>query len=547
MSMPDSHRASGFFASLGMTGTGCRRIFLCFLCSLWPAVTACSRHQPAASEKLLRVSQRNEPATLDPQFALLPDEFFIIRALDEGLVTPTPDGGGEPAVAERWETSADGLTWTFHLRADARWSHGEPVTAADFVYTVRRALTPALAAPKAPLFFALKNAEAFYRGRIPDFTQVGVAAPDVRTLVLTLEHPTPHLLALVASGPWLPVHAATVEKFGNTRGSAWTRPGNFTGNGPFTLAEWRPHEFIRVQKNSRYRTADRVQLDGIRFQVYDNGDTEERAFRAGQVDVTMAVPFSKLGSYARPPLHTLPLAETRYLAFNLRRPPLDDARVRRALTLAVDRSALVTEVLKGGEQPALSFIPPGLGGYQPATRLTADLGLARRLLAEAGFPAGKDFPTLEVSTWSASSLPALEALQQMWRHKLGIETTLVRREANVHVAALRAGDYAIGFLPAIPDYNDAAALFGDLTTGAANNYPRWSHARYDALVAKAGRTTDVAHRLALYHDAEALLLDELPVAPLYFNTQNFLLRPGVHGWQQDSLWTRRYSGISLGE
>ncbi len=522
------------------------RFFLWALLALWGSFFGCAKRE-AAPEKILRLSQRNEPATLDPQLALLPDEFFIIRALDEGLVTPEPDGSVEPAVAERWETSTDGLTWTFHLRADARWSNGESVTAADFVYTIRRALTSALAAPKAPLFFVLKNAEAFYRGRIADFAQVGAAAPDARTLVLTLDHPTPHLLALVASGPWLPVHAATVKKFGNTRASAWTRPGNFVGNGPYTLAEWRPHEFIRVQKNPHYRAANGVQLDGIRFQVYDSGDTEERAFRAGQLDVTMAVPFSKLGSYSRPPLHTLSLAETRYLAFNLRRPPLDDARVRRALALAVDRNALVASVLKGGEQPALSFIPPGLGNYQPATPLTPDIELARRLLAEAGFPAGKGFPLLEVSTWSASSLPVLETLQQMWRRELGIETTLVRREAKVHVAALRAGDYAIGFLPAIPDYNDAAALFGELTTGAANNYSRWSNARYDALVAEADRTADDARRLALYHDAEALLLDELPVAPLYFNTQNFLLSPRVRGWQQDSLWTRSYSGISLGE
>src|SRR5262249_44128689 len=154
--------------------------------------------------------------------------------------------------------SADGLRWTFHLRADASWSNGDPVTARDFVYTVRRALNPALAAPKAPLFFVLKNAEAFYHGLVSDFGQVGVAAADAHTLVLTLEHPSPRLLALVASGSWLPVHAATVEQFGNTRDSAWTRPGNFVGNGPFILTEWEHNQRIVVRKNLRYYNAGHV-------------------------------------------------------------------------------------------------------------------------------------------------------------------------------------------------------------------------------------------------------------------------------------------------
>lgn len=520
------------------------------LCVLWVFCAGCTkRGDSSRGDAILRISQRNEPATLDPQVAALPDEFFVLRALSEGLVIPSPAGEARPAAAESWETSADGLRWTFRLRADATWSNGDPVTARDFVYTIRRALTPTLAAPKASLFFVLKNAEAFYHGTVTDFSQVGVAARDARTLVLTLDHPTPHLLALLASGPWLPVHEATVEKFGNTRDSAWTRPGNFVGNGPFVLTEWQHNQRIVVTRNPRFHNERHVQLAGVHFEAFDNGDSEERAFRAGQVDVTMAVPFSKLSTYASPPLQIQPLAETRYLALNVQRPPLDDPRVRRALALAIDRQALIDAVLKGGQRRAVNFIPPGLGNYfpiesgNPTPAVMAEE--ARRLLAEAGFPEGRNFPALEFSTWT--NPPVLEAIQQMWRRELGIEVSIVQREAKVHQAALRAGDFAIGFMPAIPDYDDPAALFGEMTTGAANNYPHWSNARYDALVTEAGRTADTTYRLALYHQAESILVGELPVVPLYFNAQNYLVAPRVRGWRQDGLWTRYYLDVSLTE
>ncbi|MBI5426214.1 MAG: peptide ABC transporter substrate-binding protein [Opitutae bacterium] len=509
--------------------------------------TGCRRDAPASTEQLLRISQRNEPATLDPHLATLPDEFFLIRALTEGLVVPNPAGGPPlPGVAERWATSADGLTWTFHLRADAHWSNGDSVTAADFVYSFRRALTPALGAPKAPLFFVLKNAAAFYRGHISEPTQLGVTAPDARTVVLTLEQPTPHLLALAASGPWLPVHSATVEKFGGAtaRGAPWTEPGHYAGNGPFILAEWRKAQHLLVTRSPHYHAVDRIKLTGVRYQIYDSGDTEERAFRAGQVDLTMAVPFTKLDNYAAPTLRRQPLHETRYFALNTTRPPLDDIRVRRALALALDRDAIVRNILRGAQRPALSFIPPGLGGYTGAAQLTPDPAAARALLAEAGFPGGKGFPKLELAAWNVN--PAiLEAAQQMWRRELGIETSIVQREGKVHMAAVIAGDFAIALMPAIPDYDDASALFDELTTGAPGNFPRWSDARYDELARDARRETDATRRTELYRAAEQRLLDQLPVVPFYFNSQDYLVAPHVSGWRQDALWNRFYEEVTL--
>lgn len=522
-------------------------IFAALALTFAALLPACGQKGAKPEDALLRLSQRNEPATLDPHLATLPDEFFVLRALSEGLTTPNfVEGPPLPGVAESWQASPDGLRYTFTLRRDAAWSNGEPVTARDFLFSFQRALTPGIAAPKAQLFFLVKNAARFYRGEIADFAQVGFAAPDDHTLAIELEEPAAYLPALAASGAWLPVHRGTLEKLGGaaTRDGTWTRPGNFVGNGPFVLTEWRKDQHLAAIPNPHYHSAARVGVGALRFQIYDSGDTEERAFRAGQVDVTLAVPFSKLHNYAPPTLRRQPLHETRFFALNAERPPLGDPRVRRALSLALDRGALVGSVLRGGQQPALSFVPPGLGGYTGEPVLREDAAEARRLLAAAGFAEGRNFPRLELSAWGVNPV-TLEAIQQMWRRELGIETSIVQREGKVHMAAVLAGDFAIAFLPAIPDFDDASALFNDWRTGATGNFSRWSNARFDQLVDEAGRETDAERRNALYRAAEEILLAELPVVPLYFNAQDYLLAPRVRGWRQDALWNRFYLDVTL--
>ncbi|HVU24895.1 MAG TPA: peptide ABC transporter substrate-binding protein [Opitutus sp.] len=525
-------------------------------------LAACAKREAATSPAhTLRLSQRNEPSSLDPALASLPDDFFIIRALSEGLVSPNVSGPStlnpqlstpspvRPAAASSWDVSPDGLTYTFHLRPGALWSNGEPVTAADFLDSYRRVLTPATAAPKASLFFAVRNARAFATGALTDFSAVGFAAPDPHTLVVTLEHPFPQFLLYAASGPWIPVNPRVVARLG----SAWTRPENFVGNGPFTLAEWRPHQRIVVKRNPRYHAASAVQPDEIDFLAFDDGDTEERAFRAGQIDVTMAVPFSKLDTYAQnhpDELHQTPLAETRFLAFNTARPPLDDPRVRRALSLAIDRRQLTSLILRGGEQPAATVVPPALVPSASATapeslRPSQSLIEARRLLASAGFPFDRDFPRLELSAWAQSQAPILEAIQSMWRENLGIKVSLVIREAKVHLAALRDGRYDVGFITIIPDVADPLDVLDRFTTGSPDNYPHWSDAGYDAFVTDASRAADPARQAALLDEAESELLGAAPIAPLYFNVKHCLMSPRVHGWREDALWTRDYLGVSV--
>ncbi len=536
-------RSTGSFAALRMTTSGVS--FFCALLCLFAAINSgcLKREPPTPASSVLRISQRNEPATLDPQLATLPDEFFIIRALGEGLLVPNPAGGAPlPGVAEKWEVSPDALTYTFHLRPEARWSNGDPVTANNFRDAIWRILTPNAAAPKAALFFSLRNARKFYEGKSPSFDEVGVSSSDPRTLILTLENAFADFPSIVASGPWIPAHKDTVACLGISPESAT----GYVSNGPFTLVEWKPHQHIIVRKNPHYGNAAAVKVDEIRFLAMDNGDTEERAFRAGQLDVTMAVPVTKVAGYrtVEPPvLHTVPLFETRYLVLNTTRPPLDDVRVRRALALALDRTALVDKVLLTGS-PAFNFVPAGLGGYAPSAMIKENVAEARRLLATAGFPEGRGFPKLELASWPINPAP-LEAIQQMWHRELGIEVTLAPREARTHLTAMAGGDFSIAFMTAIPDYDGASDLFTQLTSGHPLNYPHWRNAEFDRLVAAAGTLGDPAARNAAYQRAEDLLLTDLPVIPLYFNAQNFLVAPRVRGWQADRLWTRYYGGLSV--
>ena len=367
-------------------------------------LAGCAKTEPtppsaaSAATHILRVAQRNEPASLDPASVTLPDEFGTMRTLLEGLLIPGIDGGPpRPGAAELYNVSIDGRTYTFFLRPDAVWSDGVPVSSAHFLASYRRMLTPETAAPKASVFFPIKNARAFATGQLKDFGAVGIKAPDARTLVLTLERPNARFPYYVASGPYLPVRADVIAKHGRK----WTLPENYVGNGPFTLAEWRADQRIVVRKNPTWHDADRVQLDAIHFVRFDSGDSEERAYRAGQIHVTMSVPFSKVATHTaeRPAeLQRASLIDPRYLSFNTTRPPLNDPRVRRALSLALDRNKLVERVLQGGQLAASRIVPPSLRETDDNTPLPA----AHRYDPAAARQAGKSGSVLLNCVFSAT-------------------------------------------------------------------------------------------------------------------------------------------------
>ncbi|HVW21931.1 MAG TPA: peptide ABC transporter substrate-binding protein [Opitutaceae bacterium] len=519
-------------------------------------LAGCGRRESAVERgdraQVLHRGISYEVAGLDPQLATGISEGAIETALFEGLVAEDPkDLHPVPGVAERWEASADGLTYTFRLRADARWSNGRPVTAGDFVASWRRILSPALAAPNAAMLYVLQGAEAYHRGAAQDFGQVGVAAPDPRTLRVTLDHATPDFLARLTHWAWLPVYLPAIRAAGKAddRANAWARPGRLVGNGAFLLQSWSPDREIVLARSPTYWDARRVALREIHLYPIDSVDAEERAFRAGQLHVTDAVPIGRIDAYRRDAPQLLridPYLGTYYYALNVRHPSFGDPRVRRALSLAIDRGAIAAKVLRGVEQPAASFTPPGLEGYEPPAAAKSDAAEARRLLAEAGHPGGQGLAPLELMFNSSENHRLIaEAVQEMWRRELGIEVKLVNQENKVVLADRQSGDFQIVRAAWIADYPSPSSFLDLFRSGNGNNFTGWSSPEYDALLFAADRAADPAARRELWGRAEALLLRAAPIIPLYHYSHAFLIQPSVQGWYPNLLDHHPYKYVWL--
>jgi len=493
-----------------------------------------------------------EISGLDPQVTTGLSEYSVISALFEGLVAEDPvDLHPVPGVAASWDVSPDGMVYTFHLRAGAKWSDGEPVTAQDFVDSWRRALTPALAAPYASMLYVVRGAEAFNRGTTTDFGRVGVSAPDAHTLRVALVRPTPQFPAMLDQPVWFPVNLRCIAASGaiGARDNPWTRPGRLVGDGPFVLKSWRPGQEIVVEKSPTYWDAAHVRLNAIHFYPFDSMDAAERAFRAGQLHLIETLPVGKIDAYRRETPQLLridPSLDTYFFRLNVRRPPLDDERVRRALSLAIDRQAIVDKILRGGQQPATAFTPPGFPGYAPPAAVTTDFAGARRLLAAAGFPGGKGLPPLEL-LYNTSENHRLvgEAVQEMWRRELGLDVRLVNEELKAVLADRAAGNYQILLYDWAGDYLDATTFLDVWRGDSGNNHTGWSDAAYDRLLDEAARTADPAARAALFQQAERLLLAAAPIIPLYYNTHAFLLQPSVKGWYPTLLDHHPYKYVYL--
>ena len=490
-------------------------------------------------------------ADLDPHLATGTDHYTILSALYEGLVGEDPvDLRPVPGVAERWSVSPDGLTYTFHLRANARWSNGEPLTAQHFVDAWQRALTPAMAADYASLLYLLAGAEAFHKGHTTDFSQVGVVAVDPQTLRVTLEYAAPHFLSVLQHWIWYPLHLPSIRAVGAVyeRGSAWARPGTMVSNGPFTLTHWTGDRVV-VVKNPHYWDAETVRLNEIHFHAFESVDAEERAFRAGQLHVTDALPISKVNAYRRnsPELLRIdPYLGTYFYRINVRRPFLNSPQVRRALALAVDRSAITEKILGGGQLPASGFVPPGVPGYPALDPLRHDPDQARRLLAEAGYPEGRGAPPIELLfNTSENHRVIAEALQQMWRQALGLEVTLRNMENASVLQSRRAGDYQLLRSVWIADFIDPSSFLDIWRSDSGNNHTGWENETYDRLLHQASRTRDPAARFELLRRAETLLLTEAPFVPIYSFNHVYLLHPSVQGWHPTLLDHHPYKHVSL--
>ncbi len=529
-------------------------------CLLALAVAAafggCVRRDTPAREGVrtgtLLLGNGAEPQDLDPQVCTAYTDYNVLIALFEGLTCiDEKTSQAVPGVADRWEISPDGLVATFHLRPGVTWSNGDPLTADDFVFSFNRVLSPGLASEYAYLLYPIRNAERFNAGKLADFSQVGVKALDARTLQITLDHPCPYLPALAAHQAWFPVHRATILKFGrfDQRGTAWTRPGNLVGNGPFLLTEWTPNSRLVVVKNPRYWDAARNRLNSVVFFPNENISVDENAFRAGQLHLTYDLLPERIGHYRRTAPQLLrvdPLMDTFFLRFNVTRPPLDDRRVRQALARAIDRDAISRDVLYGSRLPAYALTPPDTAGYTPRARIPTDYAAARRLLAEAGFPGGKGFPRLDIQmNTDAINTKVLEAIQQMWRRELGIDVGLVNQDFRVYLDNQRTLAYRISRSRWVGDYDDPSTFLDLFRSTSGNNQTGWANPEYDRLNEEADRTLDPSARYALLQKAEALLLDEAPIAPVFFGTRTYLIDPAVRGWTPSLLGIHRYQYVWL--
>ncbi len=496
-----------------------------------------SRVDRGDAEGVLHFGNGTEPQGIDPHITTGVPESRIQQALFEGLVSKDPATlEPVPGVAERWEVSEDGLTYRFHLRSDARWSDGTPITAEDYRWSWWRALQPALGNEYAYMLFPLQNAEAYLGGKIDDFSQVGVKVIDARTLEVRLGAPTPYFLQLLDHHSFYAVPRHVLERHGSPtdRFTGWTRPGNFVGNGPFVLTEWKLNKFLRVERNPEYWDADAVRLNAVMFYPTENITTEERMFRSGQLHRTNETPIDKIPQYlARQTgeLHMDTYLGTYYYQLNTTRPGLDDVRVRKALAMAIDRRTLIETVMRGVNIPAWTMTPPGTLGYEPPKLFEFNPEEARRLLAEAGYPDGRGMPTLEIlyNTHEQHRKIAV-TIQQMWKQHLNIDVRMLNQEWKVYLDSRHSMNYSIARAGWIGDYVDPTSFLDLWITDGGNNNTGWSNAEYDELILRripAMKTTE--ERLAGFHRAETILMQEMPAIPIYTYVTKHLLKPSVKG------------------
>ena len=519
------------------------------------AFTGCSKRQTRVQigdrEQIFHIANGGEPSDLDPHTARGEPQHNIMIALFEGLVTGNPKTSEpEPGMAEHWDISPDGKVYTFHLR-DAKWSNGDPVTAQDFVKSYHRHLQPSLASDYAYMLFPVKNAEDYYNGKVKNFDEVGFKAIDDRTLEITLHSPTPYFLTLIIHNSWFPVHLPTIEKFGaiDDRRNRWTMPENIVCNGPFRLKEWKVSSHIILERNPLYWDAKNVKLNQIYFYPTESADTEERMFRAGQVHTLKECPQAKVQVYQKEKpdlINNYPLLTTYFYRLNVEKPPLNDKRVRKALAMAIDRQALVQTVTRAGQIPAYNLTPPDTAGYNARARLTNDLAAARKLLADAGFPDGKNFPKLELLFNTLESHRSIaEAIQQMWKKNLNIEVTLRNEEWKVYLDSTSRRDFMIARAGWGGDYIDPNTFLDLFMTGGGNNNTGWSNAEYDRLIRLAGTLANKEERYEVFQKAEAILVDEVPIIPIYFYTRPRLIRPSVKGFYGNLLDQHPLQGVYL--
>ncbi len=501
-----------------------------------------TRVEQGSDKQVLHITNGTEPEDIDPHIVTGVPEHHIITALTEGLVSEDPKTLEPiPGVAERWDYNKDLTVWTFHFRSNAVWTTGERVTASDFIKSFERILNAELGSKYSYMLYVMKNAEEYNTGKLKDFSKVGCKAIDDRTLEITLNSPTPYFLSLLNHYTWFPVHLATIAKHGPVyaRGNNWTKPGNFVSNGPFQLKDWRLNDKLIAEKSPTYWDKDSVKLHEIHFYALTSADTQERYFRAGQMHNAYQIVADKIPTYRKNNpelLHIDPHLASYFYRINTKKKPTNDKRVRKALAMAIDRKSIVENVTQGGQLPANFFTPPNTAGYTTTARIEENIAAAKKLLTEAGYPDGKDFPGVEILYNTDENHRSIaEAIQEMWSKNLGIKSTLVNQEWKVYLDSQRKLDYQVSRAGWTGDYVDPNTFLDMFTSWSQQNQTGWSDDKYDELIRKAGMTADRTKRNEFFDEAEKILMDEMPIMPIYIYTRVYLLDPSVKGWHSTIL------------
>lgn len=509
---------------------------------LLAALAALSLALPEAEAGgIWRRGETADPGSLDPHKTSTVVEQHILDELYEGLTVYDGEGHLRPGVAASWDISPDRLTYTFHLRPDARWSNGAPVTAEDFVFSLRRLMDPHTGAQYANILYTLKNAAAVNRGTLP-LEALGVRARDPATLELTLEHPTPYLLDQLTHLTALPVYPPSVAAWGG----AFARAGRLVGNGAFVLKSYTPNDRLVLEKNPYFHDAAHVALDGEIIFPMDDQSAALRRFMAGEIDSYDSVPVDQI-RFVRERLGSrfkvAPNLGTYYYAFDTRQKPFDDVRVRTALAMVIDRAFLARTIWGGTMRPAYSFVPPGIPAYGAPAEVAwktlspfAREDEARRLLAEAGYGPDRPLHLTFRFNQSENHKATAVAIADMWR-VLGVTTDFIVTDATSHYAFLESGQpYDVvrsGWFADYPDAQNYLFLAQGDNTGL--NYAHFSNPAYDALMREAAVTIDEGKRREVLHRAEALLLDKLPYLPLMTYEAPNLASPKLRGWHTNIL------------
>ena len=502
--------------------------------------------EPPPAQDTLRRGNGREPDSLDPQRARTDASMNILRDVFEGLTGVGPSGEPVPAAAESWTVAEDGRRYTFRLREGLRWSNGDPLVAADFVAGLRRLVDPATASPYAQALEPLVNASAVTRGeKAPE--ELGAAAPDSRTVVLSLEHPAPYVLGLLSHPSSFPVHASALEA---AAGDA-ARPGQIISNGAFVLEEWVVGSHVAARRNRHYWNDAATRLERVHYLQVDDAATEFRQYRAGQLDVTYVVPpqqFRWIRENLGPQLHVSPQLSVYYYGFNLTRPPFRDSPdLRRALSLVIDRERLTSAVTGVGETAAYGWVPPGTADYTPQRFDYADwpyaerVAAARELYRRAGYSEQRPLEVeIRYNTGEVHNRLAV-AVAAMWKETLGVQATLHAEEFRALLQSIQARSETQVFRSSwIGDYNDAYSFAQLLQSDFGINLTGYSNPRYDGLLAEARTEPDPGRRRSILEQAEATMLADHPVLPLYFYVNKHLVKPYLRGWS-DNVMNVQYS------